>query len=278
MCTNVHPYLASSLRCCAFITGLSGCPGAPYFTHDHHPAAAPPPPPPLPALRSAQIQKNSFHYHSLAKGHIRQGGVASVSTDASSSRSHPLAVLCVLLSTCPAPPSPPPLGLFNSWHYLSLSPELHALPHLKPRRSLSLPSPSPVYPPRARPSPTHRERKKKKKGGGGALRDSCCPALVLHPLCLPQGETEVETGENTQEDEFGVLTIHGVTRDHAGLYQCAADNGVAPPASAVVQLVVQCEFLAFRTESCTPTLPERENPDSVQPRHTPCAECASPPE
>lgn len=56
------------------------------------------PPPPLPAPHSAQIQKNSFHYHSLAKGHICQCGVASVSTDAFSCRTHPLAVLCVSLS------------------------------------------------------------------------------------------------------------------------------------------------------------------------------------
>lgn len=83
---------------------------------------------PLPAPHSAQIQKNSFHYHSLAKGHIRQRGVASVSTDASSSRTHPLALLPVSLSAHPAPPSPPSLWLFNSCHYLSLSPELHALP------------------------------------------------------------------------------------------------------------------------------------------------------
>lgn len=69
--------------------------------------------------------------------------------------------------------------------------------------------------------------------------------LILHPLCLLQGETEVETEENTQEDESGLLTIYNVTRAHAGLYQCAADNGIAPPASAGVQLVVQCEFLAF---------------------------------
>ncbi|TWW79368.1 Nephrin Renal glomerulus-specific cell adhesion receptor [Takifugu flavidus] len=53
------------------------------------------------------------------------------------------------------------------------------------------------------------------------------------------GETEVETEENTQEDESGLLTIHHVTRAHAGLYQCTADNGIAPPASAGVQLVVQ---------------------------------------
>ncbi|XP_040923788.1 nephrin isoform X2 [Betta splendens] len=53
------------------------------------------------------------------------------------------------------------------------------------------------------------------------------------------GEEEVELGEQTQEDESGVLTIHNVTRAHAGLYQCIANNGIAPPASADVQLVVQ---------------------------------------
>lgn len=108
-----------------FITGAFACTGAPYFTNCNHPATSPHP---LPAPHSARIRKNSFHYHSLTKGHIRQCGVASASTDASSRLTHPLAVLCVPLSTCTAPPFPPPLWLFNSWHYLSLSPELHALP------------------------------------------------------------------------------------------------------------------------------------------------------
>ncbi len=50
-------------------------------------------------------------------------------------------------------------------------------------------------------------------------------------------------GEETQEDESGLLTIHDVTRAHAGLYQCTVHNGIAPPATANVQLVVQCECL-----------------------------------
>lgn len=50
-------------------------------------------------------------------------------------------------------------------------------------------------------------------------------------------------GEETQEDESGLLTIHDVTRAHAGLYQCTANNGITPPASANVQLVVQCTFI-----------------------------------
>ncbi|KAK2844421.1 hypothetical protein Q5P01_011080 [Channa striata] len=53
------------------------------------------------------------------------------------------------------------------------------------------------------------------------------------------GEGEVGMGEETQEDESGLLTIHNVTRAHAGLYQCTVDNGIAPPGSVVVQLVVQ---------------------------------------
>ncbi|XP_071326506.1 nephrin [Trachinotus anak] len=53
------------------------------------------------------------------------------------------------------------------------------------------------------------------------------------------GEGEVEMGEETQDDESGLLTIHDVTRAHAGLYQCTANNGIAPPASVDVQLVVQ---------------------------------------
>lgn len=52
-------------------------------------------------------------------------------------------------------------------------------------------------------------------------------------------------GEETQEDESGLLTIHDVTRAHAGLYQCTANNGIGPPATVDVQLVVQCEFVVF---------------------------------
>ncbi|XP_053288311.1 nephrin [Pleuronectes platessa] len=53
------------------------------------------------------------------------------------------------------------------------------------------------------------------------------------------GEGEAEMGEETQEDESGLLTIHDVTRAHAGIYQCTANNGIAPPANVDVQLVVQ---------------------------------------
>lgn len=66
----------------------------------------------------------------------------------------------------------------------------------------------------------------------------------------------VEMGEATQEEESGLLTIHNATRAHAGLYQCTASNGIAPPATADVQLVVQCEththlFVAEYTCFCT---------------------------
>ncbi|KAM9310025.1 nephrin [Pholidichthys leucotaenia] len=53
------------------------------------------------------------------------------------------------------------------------------------------------------------------------------------------GEVEVEMGEETQEDESGLLTIRDVTRSHAGLYRCIASNGIGLPGSADVRLVVQ---------------------------------------
>ncbi|KAF3839897.1 hypothetical protein F7725_018614 [Dissostichus mawsoni] len=59
------------------------------------------------------------------------------------------------------------------------------------------------------------------------------------------GEGEVEMGEENQQDESGLLTIHDVTRAHAGLYQCSANNDIAPPATVEVQLVVQCTFSVF---------------------------------
>lgn len=49
-------------------------------------------------------------------------------------------------------------------------------------------------------------------------------------------------GEETQEDESGLLTIYNVTRAHAGSYECLANNAIEPPASAHIRLVVQCEF------------------------------------
>lgn len=32
-----------------------------------------------------------------------------------------------------------------------------------------------------------------------------------------------------------------MTRDQAGVYQCTADNGIAPPGSVEGQLIVRCE-------------------------------------
>lgn len=113
-----------------FITGLSKCKDAPYFTGCNYPSTLL-----LPAPHSAQIQKNSFHYCCLTKGHIRQCGMVSVSTDAFSGLTHPLAVVCVLLSTCTAPPFSLPLWLSDPWHYLSLSSEL--IPPPTPFPSLS---------------------------------------------------------------------------------------------------------------------------------------------
>ena len=101
-------YLASFLLFYSFslfTVGLSKCTDAPFFTGSNYPST-----PPLPAPHSAQIQRNSFHYCCVTKGHICQCGVVSVSTDAFSSLTHPLAVLCVPLSTCTAPPFLFPCG------------------------------------------------------------------------------------------------------------------------------------------------------------------------
>ncbi|XP_068995911.1 nephrin [Embiotoca jacksoni] len=53
------------------------------------------------------------------------------------------------------------------------------------------------------------------------------------------GEGEVEMGEETQEDESGLLTIRDVTRAHAGLYLCSANTGIGLTADVNVRLVVQ---------------------------------------
>uniref|UniRef100_A0A3B3XTG3 NPHS1 adhesion molecule, nephrin n=1 Tax=Poecilia mexicana TaxID=48701 RepID=A0A3B3XTG3_9TELE len=53
------------------------------------------------------------------------------------------------------------------------------------------------------------------------------------------GEEEVEMGEETNENKSSLLTIHNVTRAHAGFYQCSASNGIALPGSVEMRLVVQ---------------------------------------
>lgn len=77
------------------------------------------------------------------------------------------------------------------------------------------------------------------------------PSLLALPpsICAAQGEAEVEMGEDTQQDESAVLTIHGVTRAHAGVYRCTADNGIGRPGSTDVQLVVQCESISVCFQS-----------------------------
>ncbi|XP_029928509.1 nephrin [Myripristis murdjan] len=52
------------------------------------------------------------------------------------------------------------------------------------------------------------------------------------------GEANMEKGEEVQDEESGLLTIHKVTRADAGRYQCTVNNGIAPSASVDVRLVV----------------------------------------
>lgn len=51
-----------------------------------------------------------------------------------------------------------------------------------------------------------------------------------------------DLGEESEDEGTGLLTIYEVTRDRAGVYQCTADNGIAPPGSVEGQLIVRCEF------------------------------------
>ncbi|XP_053363734.1 nephrin [Clarias gariepinus] len=55
---------------------------------------------------------------------------------------------------------------------------------------------------------------------------------------MGDGERE-DLGESSQDESTGLLTVYEVTRAHAGPYQCTANNGIAPPASVVGQLVVR---------------------------------------
>ena len=138
----------------------------PYFTGSNYPSTTP-----LPASHSAQIQKNSFHYCCVTKGHIHQCGVVSVSIDAFCSLTHPLAVEHIPLSTCMAPtfffflfPWLPSL-----WHYPSACSCEH------PSLTNSRPSPS-CYLSR---SPSARQVKSHPTGGGErVLRDGGCLQLI----------------------------------------------------------------------------------------------------
>ncbi|CAB1416800.1 unnamed protein product [Pleuronectes platessa] len=144
------------------------------------------------------------------------------------------------LNLC-SPSFPPSLWLFNPWHDPSLSSEL-----VPP-----LPFPSPISSPDGfrlgSPSlstclalETAAQNSSPHPGGWECgIEGLLLSSAYCRSLCLPQGEGEAEMGEETQEDESGLLTIHDVTRAHAGIYQCTANNGIAPPASVDVQLVVQ---------------------------------------
>ncbi|XP_066538345.1 nephrin [Hoplias malabaricus] len=55
-----------------------------------------------------------------------------------------------------------------------------------------------------------------------------------------RGDGEVEElGEESQHGASGLLTLYEVTRSRAGPYQCTVDNGIAPPAHVVGQLIVR---------------------------------------
>ncbi|XP_062322635.1 nephrin-like [Osmerus eperlanus] len=56
---------------------------------------------------------------------------------------------------------------------------------------------------------------------------------------LGEMDGEMDIGEEIQREETGLLTILEATRASAGRYQCTADNGIAPPASVEVELVVR---------------------------------------
>ncbi|KAJ8378923.1 hypothetical protein AAFF_G00232880 [Aldrovandia affinis] len=53
------------------------------------------------------------------------------------------------------------------------------------------------------------------------------------------GEDEPLPGSEREDGAVGWLTIPEVARSHSGRYRCTVDNGIAPPASAEVQLVVR---------------------------------------
>lgn len=158
----------------SFITGLSKCTDAPYFTGSNCSST-----PPLPVPHSAQIQKNCFHYYCVTKGHIRQYGVVSVSTDAFSGLTHPLAV-CVSRFQ----PTPPRLFSFPS----ALQPLVLSFSVLRAWSPNTLPTPT-SSPDGFRLNPpslstclalTHFPNSNPhSRGGECVLRDSCCPLLTL---------------------------------------------------------------------------------------------------
>lgn len=53
---------------------------------------------------------------------------------------------------------------------------------------------------------------------------------------------------STHLSDSSTLILERVDRHHAGVYQCAADNGVREPVSMDINLTILCEFCSMTVD------------------------------
>lgn len=79
-------------------------------------------------------------------------------------------------------------------------------------------------------------------------------SIILQTICLHTYLQDIFSG-STHLSDSSTLILERVDRHHAGVYQCAADNGVREPVSMDINLTILCEFCSMADDKFPIELP-----------------------
>lgn len=167
----------------------------------------------LPRSPQSKSRKIAFITAAWLKGTFVNVAWFSVSTDAFSGPTRPLAMLRVPLSTCTPPSSPRSLWISSplAWSFSVLGsfPVRTSSPDGSSLNLVHLSFRYTAPPAWLQPSP------RGNRGAYWGIAAVCCSFPITWSS---SGRRGGGIGEETQEDESGLLTSHDVTRAHAGLH------------------------------------------------------------